>query len=120
METRRVRGAQTAAEVVELLEAFVSSRKVLPTGCRAVRDPHALPAALQVIIVRASQQGRVWACWASSFETFLFTWELSVSRSRELGAPVIAVKHYRERGELQAAGTWVGGSGGNWLPCPGG
>lgn len=119
METRRIRAAQSAPGVIKLLEAFVSSRKVLPAGCRAVRDPRALPAPLQVIVVRASQQGRVWACWAGPFETVLFTCELSVSRSRELGAPVIAVKHYRARGELEAAGSWVGVSGGNWLPYPG-
>jgi hypothetical protein len=117
MDTRRLRALQPPAEVEKLLQALVSSRNLLPKGSYPIRDPSALPAPLQVIVVRATQEGRVWACWASSFETFLFTCEMSLPLSRERGAPVIVVNRYGERGELAEAAAWVADPRGTWLRC---
>ena len=117
MDTRRLRALQPPAEVEKLLEAFVSSRELLPKGCYPIRDPGALPAPLQVVVVRATQEGRVWACWANNFDTWLFTCEMSLSLSRERGVPVLVVNRYGERGELEESAAWVSDPQGKWTRC---
>jgi hypothetical protein len=114
METRRLRALQAPAEVERMLEQVVLTNQLLPKGCHPLRDVSALPAPLQAVLERAAEEGRAWACWASNFDTYLFTCEMSLSLSRERGVPVLLVQRYGERGELQEAGSWASYSEGKW------
>jgi hypothetical protein len=117
METRRLRTIQQPSHIEKLLEALVSRANLLPKDCYQIRDPDALPSQLQRLIARAAQEGRVWRCWANSYETCLFTSEMSLPLSRERGSPVLLVNRYRENGELQDAGPWMSDSEGKWRRC---
>ena len=117
METRRLRTIQQPSHIEKLLEALVSRANLLPKDCYQIRDPDALPSQLQRLIARAAQEGRVWRCWANSYETCLFTCEMSLPRSRERGSPVLLVNRYSESGELQDAGSWMSDQEGKWRPC---
>jgi hypothetical protein len=118
MITRRIRLRQSPAEAGRLLESFMSGANLLPTDFRPVRDPTVLPAPLQVIVVRASQEKRAWACWTNALDTLLFTCELSRQLSRRRGATVIIVNRYREHGELEESAPWMVEEHGGWLRCP--
>jgi hypothetical protein len=117
METRRLRTIQQPSHLERLLEALVTRADLLPKDCYQIRDPAALPTRLQTVIAQATQEGRVWRCWANSYETCLFTSEMSLPRSRERGAPVLLVNRYGESGELQDSGSWVSDPQGTWRQC---
>ena len=117
METRRLRTLQKPSQVEKLLEAFVTRGDLLPEGCYQIRDPAALPPALQGVLTRAIQEGRVWASWANAHDTWLFTCEMSLASSRERGAPVLLVNRYGESGELKDAGSWMTDPDGKWRRC---
>jgi hypothetical protein len=118
MSMRPLRPRQPRAEVRKLLESFVSGSDLLPRDSRPVHDAAALPAALQVIVVRAAREKRAWVCWASALETLLFNGELAPRLTRERGATVIIVNRYRGRGELEESGSWMAEAHGIWLRCP--
>jgi hypothetical protein len=117
METRRLRTMQQPSHIERLLEALVSRANLVSQDSYQIRDPDALPPPLQTLIAQAAQEGRVWRCWANSYETCLFTCEMSLPRSRERGSPVLLVNRYSERGELQDAGAWMSDHEGKWRPC---
>jgi len=117
METRRLRTIQQPSHIERLLDALVSRANLLPKDGYQIRDPAALPPQLQTLITQATQEGRVWGCWANSFETCLFTCEMSLPRSRERGSPVLLVNRYGESGELQDAGSWMSDPEGKWRRC---
>src|SRR5260370_26027512 len=100
METRRLRTIQQPSHIERLLEALVSRASLLPKDSYQIRDPSTLPPQLQTLIAQAAQQGRVWGRWANSYETSLFTCEMSLSRSRERGEPVLLVNRYGGSSEL--------------------
>ena len=114
METRRLRAIQEPSRVERLLEALVASCGLWPQDAYQLRDPRALPSQLKAVVAQVPQQGRVWACWANSYETWLFTAEMSLPLSRERGAPVLLVNRYDEKGELNDAGSWVSDPHGKW------
>jgi hypothetical protein len=117
METRRLRTIQQPSHLERLLEALVSRANLLPKDCYQIRDPSALPPQLQALVAQAAQEGRVWRCWVNSYETCLFTSEMSLPRSRERGSPVLLVNRYNESGELQDAGSWMSDPEGKWQRC---
>ena len=117
METRRLRTIQQPSHIERLLEALVSRANLLPKDSYQIRDPAALPPPLQAVIVQAAREGRVWGCWANSYETCLFTSEMSLPRSRERGVPVLLVNRYGESGDLQDAGAWTTDLEGKWRRC---
>ena len=117
METRRLRTIQQPSHIERLLEALVSRADLLPKDGYQIRDPSALPPPLQALITQATQEGRVWGCWVNSFETCLFTCEMSLPRSRERGSPVLLVNRYNESGELQDDGSWTSDPEGKWQRC---
>jgi hypothetical protein len=118
METLRLRKIQQPSQVERLLEAFVVRGKLLAKDFYQIRDPRALPSPLQLVVARAAaQEGRVWGCWASGHELWLFTCEMSLALSRERGAPVLQVNRYDEAGELTEAGTWAADRDGGWVRC---
>jgi hypothetical protein len=107
METRRLRSIQQPSRIERLLEALISALQLAPKDSYQIRDPSSLPPPLRAIIAQASQEGRVWACWADSYETALFTCEMSLPLSRERGAPVLRVNRYDGHGALEDVGSWV-------------
>jgi hypothetical protein len=117
MDTRRLRTIQQPSHIERLLEALVSRANLLPKDCYQIRDPAALPPPLQTVIAQAAREGRVWGCWANSYETCLFTSEMSLPRSRERGVPVLLVNRYGESGELQDTGVWMTDLEGKWRRC---
>lgn len=118
METRRLRTIQQQPSHVErLLEALVSRADLLPKDGYQIRDSGALPPQLQTLIAQAAEEGRVWRCWANSYETCLFTCEMSLPLSRERGSPVLLVNRYSESAELQDAGSWMSDQEGKWRRC---
>jgi len=116
METVRLRKVQQPSHVERLLEAFASRGDLLPKDCYQIRASGALSPQLQRIVERAIQKGHVWACWADSYHTWLFTCEMSLPLSRERGSPVLQVDVYDEAGELKDAGAWVNQQG-KWSRC---
>jgi hypothetical protein len=117
MDTLRLRAIQQPSRVERLLEAFVTRGPLLPEGAYQIRDPDALPSELQRTLIRATDKGHVWGCWARGLRTWLFTCEMPLDCSRERGTPVLQVNLYDEAGELKEAGTWVTDYAGKWRPC---
>jgi hypothetical protein len=114
METRRLRHLQQPSRTETLLEALILRGYILPKDSYQIRDPKSLPSQLQVVVARAAQEGRVWACWATSHDTWLFTCEMSLPLSRERGSPVLLVNRYGEGGELTDSGSWAMDPEGKW------
>jgi hypothetical protein len=117
METMRLRKIQQPSKVERLLEAFVSRANLLPENCYQIRAPRALSPQLQRVVARATQKSHVWACWADSHHTWLFTCDMSLALSRERGAPVLQVDLYDAAGELKDAGFWIVDQEGKWCRC---
>ena len=117
METVRWRKIQEPSQVERLLQAFVSRGNLLPKDCYQIRAPRALSPQLQRVVARATQKGHVWACWADSYHTWLFTCEMSLPLSRERGVPVLQVDQHDEHGELKDSGTWMVDPEGAWRRC---
>ena len=117
METVRLRKFQQPSHVERLLESYVSRGNLLPKDSFQIRTTRALSPQLQRVVARATQKGHIWACWADSYHTWLFTCEMSLPLSRERGAPVLLIDLYYEAGDLKESGTWVSDQDGKWRRC---
>jgi hypothetical protein len=117
METVRLRKIQQPSRVESLLDAYISRGDSLPPGSYEVHERSALPEALRRVAARATQQGRVWRCWASRSHAWLFTADMSLPLSRERGAPVLQVSIHDEHGELTDSGCWMMDRQSNWTRC---
>ncbi len=117
METVRLRKIQEPSHVERLLQSYVSRANLLPKDSFQIRATRALSPQLQRVVTRATQKGHVWACWADSYHTWLFTCEMSLPLSRERGAPVVQIDLYDEAGELKESGTWFSDQEGKWCRC---
>ena len=117
METLRLRTIQQPSRVERLLEALVTRGSLLPEGAYQIRDPEALPSDLQRTLIRETEKGHVWGCWARGLRTWLFTCAMPLASSRERRTPVLQVNLYDEAGELKEAGTWVTDYAGKWRRC---
>jgi hypothetical protein len=117
METLRLRRLQQPSRLEKLLEAFVSRGGFLPKDSHQVRAPSALPSPLRRVLVGEIERGRVWACWVSDSQTWLFTCEMLLPSSRERGAPVLKVNCYDKKGELKETGSWAADHEGTWRRC---
>jgi len=113
----RLRKLLQPSQIEVLLEALVLRAGLLPKDCYRIRDAKTLPSHLQVIAARATSEGRIWACWATSHDILLFTCEMSLHLSRERGTPVLLVNRYGENGELQDTGSWMADAEGKWQRC---
>ncbi len=100
-----------------LLEAYASRSGLLSKDSYQIRASRALSPQLQRVVSRGAEKGHVWACWADSYHTWLFTCEMSLPLSRERGAPVLLVDQYDEAGELKGSGAWVSDQDGKWTRC---
>jgi hypothetical protein len=117
METRRLRHIQQPSQTETLLDALITRGYMLPKEAFQIRDPNSLPAQLQQVVARATEEGRVWSCWATSHDIWLFTCEMSLPLSRERGAPVLLVNRYAETGELTESSSWTSDPHGTWRRC---
>ena len=114
METLRLRSIQNPSHVGRMLETLVDQGALVPGGCQQVLDLATLPPQLEALVIRAVDEGRVWACWTDAHETHLFTCEMSLALSRERGTPVLLVNRYNDKAELKGAGTWLADPKGKW------
>ena len=115
METLRLRRIQQPSQVERLLDTYIARSTVLPQGSYQIRDPDAVPSALQRIVRQATQQGKVWSCWrTSSSDTWLFTCEMSLPLSRKRGTPVLQVCLYNKDGSLRDSDSWTTDPEGAW------
>jgi len=114
METVRLQKIQQPSQLQRLLEALVTRGQLVHKDAYQIRAARALSPQLQRVAARASQNKRVWACWADSDHAWLFSCELSTALSRERGAPVLEVELYDESGEQKDAGAWVVDEDGKW------
>lgn len=115
METRKLRQIQEPSRVEKLLETYISHAAPLPADAYQIRDSREVPQRLRSVLKRAVGQGETWSCWAHNARIWLFICELSLSLSRERGAPVLLVRQYDEDAELRESGTWRYAPGlGSW------
>ena len=91
--------------------------RLVPDGAYRIRDPASVPKELQKVASIASSPGRNWSCWAQGFRHWLFIGEMSLSLSRERGAPVMLVDIYDEEG-LKESSSWAPDRDGAWERCP--
>jgi hypothetical protein len=117
METKRLRTIQQPLHLERLLDAYITRSDVVPKDSYQIRDPNAVVAPLRRILLRAGEEGRVWACWAYGVQQWLFTADMSLPLSRERGTPVLSIDRYSEDGELIETGAWVVGPDGLWQRC---
>ncbi len=112
MRTLRLRTIQQPGRVERLLETCVRRGHLLPQGAYQIRDPEALPASLQWILSRETDD-HVWACWTDGSRSWLFTGELRPP-SRDRGTPMLGLRLYDEAGELKESGAWGTDYEGKW------
>jgi hypothetical protein len=117
METKRLRTIQQPSHLERLLDAYITRSNVIPADSYQIRDPEAINPVLRNIALQAGADGRIWACWTSGAQLWLFTAEMSLPLSRERGTPVLHVNRYDEHGELMEAGPWLLDPHGIWRRC---
>ena len=117
METLRLRGIQQPSAVERLLDNFIARSNLLPKNCYQIRDPDTLPPQLQRVVLRETERGHTWACWADPFNTWFFTCEMSLPSSRERATPVLLVSLYDEAGALKESASWMADPEGQWHRC---
>lgn len=106
METLKLRRMQEPSGVERLLNAYISRTVALPPGTYQVLDTRELPQRLRSVITRAAARGETWSCWSHGARVWLFVCELSLTLSRERGAPVLLVRQYDEDAEIKDSGAW--------------
>lgn len=114
METLRTRALKQPVQTERLLEAFVNRASILPKNAYRIRDPEALPIALQRVMFNAAQEGRIWMAWAQGHRTWLFTCQESAFYSRDRGVTVLRVSIYDKEGRLMETGAWTADPEGKW------
>ncbi len=117
METMRLRAIQMPSRVEELLDSFISSSTIVPSGSRKIRRGSDLPVVLQDLVVQSTKADREWSCWTDDHRIWLFTAEMSLDLSRERGCPVLQVNSYAEDGVLIESGSWLSDRDGKWRRC---
>jgi hypothetical protein len=117
METKRLRTIQQPSHLERLLDAYITRSDLLPKDAYQIRDPNAVVPLLRRIVLQATAEGRVWACWECGAEQWLFTAEMSLSLSRERGTPVLSLNRYSDHGELMETGNWLLDPDGFWRRC---
>jgi len=117
METMRLRKIQVPTSLERLLDALITRAKLVPEDSYRIRDAKSLPIVLQNLIKRATPDGNVWSAWSNGPHTWLFTSEMSLPRSRELGTPVLQTAIYGEDGQLKESAAWASDRKGSWNRC---
>jgi hypothetical protein len=113
----RLREIQCPSSVARLLTVLVTHARLIGEDVYELREAHALPAALRQLVRQAGKVGRAWCAWTNDHRIWLFTAEMSLSRSREHGSPVLYVTTYGEDGLLKDSGVWMCNRFGRWARC---
>ena len=119
MSTLRLRTLQQPSQLERLLEAFVTHEHRVPEEAYQIRDPEGLPVVLQSVLRQASEIGRVWACWATSEQTWLFTCQPLASARQEQSSVQLHINHYDSSGRLRDSGCWMRTAQDGWQRCAG-
>jgi hypothetical protein len=120
VDTPRLKRTQQPAHVDRLLQGLIKHSGLLPGGAVLLSTRRELPEILHPVILRAAREGLSWSCWLDGEgHVWLFTGEMSLPLSRERGAPVLQINHYREDGELKEIANWVN-SESRWRRCSAG
>jgi hypothetical protein len=117
METLRLRRIQEPSRVERLLEAYISRAGIVSDHAYQIRNRNQLPRGLQLLLIRAIEEGQVWSCWADAAQMWLFTCHMSLAQSRERGSPVLLVRLYGAEAELLDSGAFRYDALGNWSRC---
>ena len=113
METLKLRRIQEPSGVERLLDAYISRPGILPMAAYQIRDPRDLPQNLRKLVAQATTLGETWVGWAHNTHIWLFVCEMSLTLSRERGAPVLLVRRYDEDASVTDSGAW------RYAPGPG-
>lgn len=117
MDTMRLKKMRQPLMVERLLERLVTQAGLVPGDAYQLRNPQALPPALQRVLIEKTSEERGWRCWRHNSRIWLFTAEMSLALSRERGAVVLMVRVSGEQGDLEGSGHWTVGQDGNWRRC---
>ncbi|MBV8146409.1 MAG: hypothetical protein JO184_15540 [Gammaproteobacteria bacterium] len=117
METKRLRAIQQPSHLERLLDAYITRSDAVSKNAYQIRDPEAVVPLLRDILVRATVDGRVWACWEYGPQQWLFTAEMSLPLSRERRTPVLSIDRYNDHGELMETGNFLLDPHGLWRKC---
>jgi hypothetical protein len=117
VETMRLRKIQVPTGLERLLDAVITRAQLVPEDSYQIRDPKSLPIPLQNLIKRAIHEDKVWSARSNGQHTWLFTAEMSLPRSRELGTPVLQIGIHAEDGQLKESATWASDCKGSWNRC---
>ena len=114
MKTLMLRSMQQPSQVDQLLASLVHDIETVHGDSEPVRTQSALPCAIQKIIIQARKAGSSWSCWRDGTGGIrLFIGEMSLSLSRERGAPVLHVAQYGTDG-LTDTTNWIADGQGHW------
>jgi hypothetical protein len=116
METMRLRAIQQPGNAGALLDSFIRAAGNLPRVEKSSR-PRELTPTLEKVAQRALEDGHVWRAFTDDRSMQLWDRELSLSRSRERGMPVVEVRRFDETGGIEESGTWVRIHQDSWQRC---
>jgi len=114
-EITKVRTDKVHANVERLLAALILRAKLVPEEAHHIRSSAAMPDQLRIVAALALKNGRAWSCWTYGLRTWLFTGEMLLPFSRELGMPVLHVDVFDDYWPKDS-GLWVH-SNGEWQRC---
>ena len=117
METMKLRAIQHPAHAAELLDSFIRNAGRLPRDSHRLTRGRDLTPPLEKVAQRSIEEGSVWQAWTDDRAIWLWACEVSLTRSRERGMPVIAIKRYDESGAVADSGTWVRVRQDSWQRC---
>lgn len=80
--------------------------QLVPEDAYQIRDPEALPQPLKAALRRPSELGRVWACWATNEQTWLFTCRIFGSMQLQRSVRM-HVRSYDAAGHARDWGYWL-------------
>jgi hypothetical protein len=117
METMKLRAIQLPGNAAELLDSFIRAAAALPQDAHELTQPHELTPTLEKLAHRSVAEGAVWRAWTDDRAIWLWACEVSLTRSRERGLPVMEVRRYDEMGTMEDSGAWVRLRKDNWQRC---
>ncbi len=117
METMKLRAIQHPGHAGELLDSFIRHAEKLPNDSHRITRGRELTPTLEKLAQRSLEEGSVWQAWTDDRAIWLWACEVSLTRSRERGLPVMEVRRYDESGAVEDSGTWVRVREDSWQRC---
>ena len=117
METMKLRAIQHPGHAGELLDSFIrNAGRPAPDRIELTRGRDLTPT-LEKVAQRWIEECSVWQAWTDDRAIWLWACEVSLTRSRERGMPVMAVTRYDESGASRGQRYWVRVREDNWQRC---